>query len=187
MTLEKKFFRSGLISLAILTGLMIMGISLSHAQYWQALPPYNILWPLWSPALSPVDPVTGISVPLINELSNDTILPVQSVMAWDPAQQFPWLLYNIPSVLGGGLSYFSPYYGHNPWPPSYLTDPVSGSPVPITLPLGFESLPPPGISEFGRFYNPANIIYAILYPPSQFNYSFTSLLTPADVWGLPTL
>lgn len=187
MSLEKKLLRLGLISLAILTALLIIGVSLSHAQYWQALPPYNLLWPLWSPALSPADPVTGVSIPLINDLTNETILPVQPAMVWDPAQQFPWLLYNIPSVLGGGLTYFNPYYGLNPWPPSYLTDPVSGAPAPITLPLGFGLLPPTEIDDFGPFFNAANTTYAILYPPSQFNFSFTSFLTPADVWGLPTL
>lgn len=41
----------------------------SYAQNWFNLPPYNILWPLWSsdllPDLSPVHPVTGLPTPLV--------------------------------------------------------------------------------------------------------------------------
>jgi hypothetical protein len=100
---------------------------------------------------------------------------------------YPWLLYNIPSVLGGGLTYFNPYYGLNPWPPSYLTNPLTGGSAPITLPLGFEALPPTEIEEFGTFFNAGNTSYSIIYPAAQFGFSFTSFLTPADVWGLPQL
>jgi hypothetical protein len=58
--------------------------SSARAQDWQAIPPYNLLWPLWSPVLSPPDPVTGVPTPLLTELSSSTILPVQPVLATDP-------------------------------------------------------------------------------------------------------
>ncbi|MGA1844827.1 MAG: hypothetical protein ACMUIS_09740 [bacterium] len=32
---------------------------------WTALPPYNVLWPLWSPALSPADAAGYIEPPLV--------------------------------------------------------------------------------------------------------------------------
>ncbi|MEW5802831.1 MAG: hypothetical protein AB1847_12095 [bacterium] len=31
------------------------------ASQWTALPPYNTLWPLWSPVLSPVDSSHGVT------------------------------------------------------------------------------------------------------------------------------
>ncbi|MGA1795854.1 MAG: hypothetical protein ACMUIL_08330 [bacterium] len=187
MMKEKRFVWLAITGLVLLAAFIFVNASMARAQYWQALPPYNLLWPLWSPALSPVDPGTGLATPLLTQISNNTILPVQPALVWDPAQSFPWLLYNIPSVLGGGLTYFAPYYGFNPWPPSYLSDPVTGAPVPTTLPAGFELLPPTELDDFGLFFNAANTTYAILYPPSIYNYSFSSFLTPAEVWGLPLL
>ena len=186
MLLEKKVLKGWIFCLTMVA-ILLIGFSLSKAQYWSAIPPYNLLWPLWSPALTPVDPITGISTPLITELTNNTILPAQPALVWDPAMPYPWLLYNIPSVLGGGLTYFNPYYGLNPWPPSYLTNPLTGGPAPITLPLGFEALPPTEIDEFGAFFNAGNTTYSIIYPASQFGFSFSSFLTPAEVWGLPLL
>lgn len=66
------------------------------AQYWTALPPYNVLWPLWTSTLSPPDPITGLPTPIITELTTETILPVQPALAWDPSQTEPMLLFNIP-------------------------------------------------------------------------------------------
>lgn len=183
----KGFARWATVGLVLLTAVILLGVLMAQAQYWQALPPYNLLWPLWSPALSPVDSITGLATPLVTQISATTTLPIQPALVWDPAQNFPWLLYNIPSVLGGDLTFFAPYYGFNPWPPSYLTDPATGLPVPITLPAGFELLPPTGLDDFGPFFNAANTTYAILYPPSIYNYSFSNFLTPAEVWGLPPL
>ncbi|MGA1870329.1 MAG: hypothetical protein ACMUJM_17455 [bacterium] len=157
------------------------------AQYWAATPPYNLLWPLWSSTLSPADAVTGLPTPLLSEITNSTILPVQPVLAWDPAQTYPWLLYNVPSVIGGGLTYFDPYYGLNLWPPSYLTDPLTGSPAPITLPSGFSLLLPTDINSFGAFVSLGNLYYISKYPTDVFALSVTSLLTPANIWALPPL
>jgi hypothetical protein len=187
MMREEGFMRTATVGLLLLIAVILCGVLMVQAQYWQALPPYNILWPLWSPALSPVDPITGLATPLLTEITSNTTLPVQPALVWDPAQSFPWLLFNKPSVLGGDLLFFAPYYGFNPWPPSYFTDPATGSPAPIVLPAGFESLPPTELDDFGLFFNAANTTYAILYPPSIYNYSYSNLLRPAAVWGLPPL
>ena len=47
----------------------------AEAQLWEPLPPYNLLWPLWSPVLSPPDPVTGEPTPLVDSLYENTVLP----------------------------------------------------------------------------------------------------------------
>ena len=67
---ERKF-----LSFVIFVFLILLYLGLSsvaQAQYWAALPPYNTLWPLWSPALSPVDSGTGLAVPIVDSLSPDT-------------------------------------------------------------------------------------------------------------------
>jgi len=109
----------------------------AQAQNWVALPPYNTLWPLWSPALSPIDTITGLATPLIFDLFPDTLLPVEPGLTWNPALTYPWLLYNSPL----NMIYFDPLFGINPWPPSSLLDPI-GDPLLLTLPLDFEFLPP---------------------------------------------
>ena len=73
------------------------------AQLWQSLPPYNVLWPLWSPVLSPPDPLTGLPTPLVSEITKNTFLPVQPALVWDPRVPFFHLLYNYVPV-GGGLN-----------------------------------------------------------------------------------
>ncbi|MGA1825308.1 MAG: hypothetical protein ACMUIP_11670 [bacterium] len=65
-----------------------------HAQqYWSALPPYNLLCPLWSPVLSPPDPATGVPTPLVTELTPATVLPVEPVLAWDTVSLVTWALF----------------------------------------------------------------------------------------------
>lgn len=136
-------------------------------QYWTAIPPYNTLWPLWSPALSPIDPVSGIPIPIVTGLTSTTVLPVQPGLTWDPIQQFPWLLYNSPF---GSLIFFDTVFGMNPWPPvSYIT-PVptfatgpAGVTVPINLPAGFESLPPTDPAWILSTIPLANSYYAAAY------------------------
>ncbi|MGA1796965.1 MAG: hypothetical protein ACMUIL_14020 [bacterium] len=158
----------------------------SPALYWTPLPPYNVLWPLWSPALSPLDPVTGIPTPLITSLTRNTILPVQPGLAWDPCQPnveaFPWLLYNAPAAFGGGLVYYDVYYGINPWPPSYMLDPISGAPAPIALPATWTLLGPTSLSHFDWFVPLANALFNL-----QYGVPISSLLTTADIWGLTPL
>ena len=70
--------------------------SSTKAQYWAALPPYNVLWPLWSPPLVTDfnwDPLVLLgTTPIITELTRTTVLPVQPGLAWDPCQPLPWAL-----------------------------------------------------------------------------------------------
>ena len=117
---NKKYF----IIVLICTFMVLVAVSLfdfkpSQAQYWAAMPPYNILWPLWSPALSPpVTPLLALPTPLVN--FPEYTLSVKPGKGWDPCQ---------PNVEFDGI------YGLNPWPPPYLTDPMVGSQAPITLPI----------------------------------------------------
>ena len=166
------------IVLGFLILLFFIDISVAQAQYWAALPPYNTLWPLWSPALSPVDSATGLPVPIVDNLSPSTILPVQPGLTWDPSWAYPWLLYNTPS----GLSYFDQIYGFNAWPAPHLVDPATGSAIPILLKGPWAKLAPTLI-DWGQQYVPlANITYAFLYQLNPVD--FASLLTPAAIWGL---
>jgi len=158
------------------------------AQYWTPLPPYNVLWPLWSPPLvTNFDPALGVgTIPLVTSLTRNTILPVQPGLAWDPLQPgveaFPWLLYNAPASFGGGLVYWDVYYGMNPWPPSYLLDPLTGVPAPITPPSTWTLLSPTGLSEFGWFLPLGNAIFSY-----QYGVPISNLLTTADIWGFTPL
>ena len=184
MSLERREVTLFIFCLLIVAGIILMSVSspqaviIPPAENWAAIPPYNLLWPLWSPILSPADPTTGIATPLLSELTNATILPVQPILFWNPAKAYAYSLYNIPSQFGGGLTAFDPYYGLNPWPPSSLVDPTTGAPVPIGLPLGYQFLPQLGISTS---YTWGNILFNQQYP----SVPLADLLTPADIWGLP--
>ena len=169
------------LTILILCIMIIIGIGFIHltntpaeAQYWTSLKPYNTLWPLWSPALSPVDPVTGKPVPIVNNLSSTTILPVQPGLTWDPAWPNPWLIYNTPL----GLTFYDPLYGINKWPPDYLIDPTTGAPVPITLPAGFALLAPTDIAWLQNNLPTANTAFQLSY--TQFE------PTPASSISLPS-
>jgi hypothetical protein len=164
-------------------------VNLSFAQNWQALPPYNTLWPLWSPPLSPIDVATGLPTPLVSSLSSDTILPVMPGLTWDPAITYPWLLYNSPT----GMLYFDPLLGIDNWPPKGF---VHGStPVQIPLPLGYSSLVPTPYSTLKTLVPLGNLAYinalttfappgggpagTVIVPPT-----LTSLLSAAAIAGL---
>ena len=173
--------------LTILVGLMFIGYA--QADYWVALPPYNVLWPLWSPALSPVSPVTGVPTPLVNALTSHTILPVQPAMVWDPASPevnngpYPWLLYNAPLAFGGGLMMWDQFYGMRPFPPDYMLDPVTGVPAPISLPLSYWLLDPIELGEIWAYnFGLGNAVYANTY-----GVPISNLLTAQEFWGLPDL
>ncbi|MBN2373576.1 hypothetical protein JXL19_07310 [bacterium] len=167
------------------TGSLILPTSPS-ALYWASLPPYNVLWPLWSDVLSPVNPVSGIATPLVSALTRNTILPVQPCLAWDPCQPggsgLPWLLYNTPAALGSGLLFYDPFYGMNAWPPSYMLDPVTSAPSPIALPLGWSLLLPTDFKDLAWYVPLGNAYYA-----NRFGLPFTGLLTSVDIWGLTPL
>ena len=173
-------FKWGILALVILAAIGMIVTPLSHAQYWEALPPYNLLWPLWSPVLSPIAP-TGmpVPVPLVSSLDNTTVLPVQPALVWDPAQMYPWLLYNTPDTFGGGLTYFDAFYGLNPFPAPYLVD-AAGVPAPIGLPVDFDLLPPTEIANFAPYLLFGNFFFA-----NQYGVDITTLLTAANIWGFP--
>lgn len=193
---NKRYFCILIFTLALLF-LCIHGV---QAQYWQALPPYNLLWPLWSPLLSPPDPVTGVPTPILTELSKNTILPMQPVLAYDPywwtlagpasgwpmGFQPPWLFYNSPT----GLLFFDTLYGLNPFPPDKYLDPVTGAPVPISLLAGYSLLEttPSTLPTTQAIYlfELANLTYMLGYG-TTLGVNPASLLTLSDVWGLPAI
>lgn len=163
-------------------------VNISFAQNWQALPPYNTLWPLWSAALSPADPVTGLPSPLVNNLASDTILPVMPGLTWDPAIAYPWLLYNSPT----GMLYFDPLFGVNSWPPKGFVH--GNTAVPIALPPGYSALAPTPYSTLKTLVPQGNLAYITALstfsppggPPSTAIVppAITSLLTAAAIAGI---
>ena len=176
METKNNFFNILFFFILLIIGLGIIYIvpAPTEAQYWTSLKPYNTLWPLWSPALSPVDPITGKTVPVVSNLTSTTVLPVQPGLTWDPAWPNPWLLYNTPQ----GLLFYDPLYGINQWPPNYLIDPTTGAPIPITLPAGFPLLAPTDVSWLQNNLPTANTTYQLSFP--QF------APTPATSINLPS-
>ena len=185
MKRKDRYSKGAVIGIIIILVILVMGANSAYTVpltgggttvNWQAIPPYNLLWPLWSPVLSPADPVTGLATPLLPFLDNSTLLPVQPVLFWDPLRDYPFFLYNIPDIFGGGRTYFDVFYGLNPWPPSYLIDPATGLPSPITLPTGYATLSPTAILP--GFVFTGNLLYS-----EQYGVPVTSLLTAGDIWG----
>ncbi len=133
---------------------------------WAAIPPYNTLWPLWSPVLSPVDAVSGLPTPVITSLVPKTVLPVQPGLTWDPAMRFPWMLYNTPL----GLAYYDVYTGVNLWPPPSLMNVITGLPIELSLPVDYATLPgPPFLLTFLQSDVPAaNSAYQTYYNSNFF-------------------
>jgi hypothetical protein len=188
MFLGKNFFITTYIFFLAFILIVSLGFNMpisTQAQYWAAIPPYNVLWPLFSPVLSPIDPLTGLPTPLVSSLTNNTILPVQPALVFDPCQPnvegMGFLVYNTPPAFGTGLTYWDPYYGLNPWPPSYMLDPITGAPLPIALPIGWSVYDVGSLLElkhFEWFVPLGNAAFSL-----KFGVPFTSLLTPADIWG----
>jgi hypothetical protein len=138
----------------ILSSSAVQAIPGGSGANWQALPPYNTLWPLWSPALSPINATTGFPTPIVSNLYRSTVLPVQPGLTWDPARLYPWLLYNTPS----GMAYYDPLYGVNLWPPSYLTL------GPIALPSNYANLAPTSSLWLSTYVPLANAAYLKALP-----------------------
>ncbi|MGA1824545.1 MAG: hypothetical protein ACMUIP_07745 [bacterium] len=179
-------------ALLILCAIILIGIvhysSCAQAQNWVELPPYNTLWPLWSPALSPVDSVTGLPTPIVSSLTPDVELPVMPGLTWDPSLPYPWLLYNTYS----GMAYFDPLSGIDLWPAPSLRD-NAGAPLPISLPTDYANLPPVdlvwlvdnlfvannaflfGYKAFSPLLGATSTLTAVP--------SITDLLTPIDILG----
>lgn len=170
----------------------------AQAQYWQALPPYNLLWPLWFPLLSPPDPVRGVPTPILTELSKTAILPMQPALLYDnywwtlvgPASGWPmgfktpWLFYNSPT----GLLFFDMlFYELNHFPPEKQLDPVTGAPVPVTLLAGYSLLETtPSIllkTQANYLFDLANLTYMLGYG-TTLGINPYLLSTLSDEWGL---
>lgn len=201
--ISKKLYTGLVLTLAMIMAVFLVLVPIADADTWSALPPYNVLWPLWSQALSPVNPITGLATPIVNTLDSSTVLPVQPGLAWNPALSYPYLLFNSPV----GLAYYDPIYGIDAWPPEYMADPVTGNPFPVVLPLGWNLLPPTDPLWIQQNVPIANLAYIAAYQGyAQQAYSFglpanlsgldpwlvslayptpafTSLLTPAGILG----
>ncbi|MGA1868425.1 MAG: hypothetical protein ACMUJM_07740 [bacterium] len=201
---SKKFVYKLLIFFICIICIYMWHAPLVKAQTWAALPPYNTLWPLWSPILSPANPITGVATPIVSSLTSSTVLPIQPGLTWDPDLAYPYLLYNTKL----GMAYFDPLYGVNLWPPSYLLDPLLGTPLPINLSLikGWSTLAPTstawlttyvpiGNNAYYNSYTAYAVAYeiaqggtlasyplfaALLNPPP----AYISLLTPGLILGL---
>lgn len=176
-----KSLKSVVFLCALILILFLMVGQLAMAQTWQALPPYNFLWPLWSPALSPVDPVTGLKNPIVSALYPSTVLPLQPGLAWYPIFDYPYFLYNSPV----GLQYYDLVYGINPWPPSYVLDPVAGAPIAITPPVGYSFLPVTDPAWIQTNVPIANLAYLAEYPNlalAAYTLSLPYNLTGLDPW-----
>lgn len=184
MVIERKLKHYGIMSFVILAAIFLFCVTSIQSQYWTNLPPYNLLWPLWSPALSPLSPVTKLPTPLVSSLDRNTVLPIQPALVWDNVA-FPkgpaWLMYNTPASLGGGLLYWTSLYGLNPFPPSYLLTP-GGFPIPNALAAGFSYLLPTKTKHFVSWVQVANLLYSSVY-----GVPLTSLIGAADIWGFPIL
>ncbi|MEW5802736.1 MAG: hypothetical protein AB1847_11610 [bacterium] len=198
-----------LVALGLLIGVGIAWLFTPAAQAanWINLPPYNTLWPLWSPPLSPTNPLTGLPTPIVSNLKPSTVLPVQPGLTWDPRLKYPWLLYNTPL----GMAYYDPLYGIDTWPPDYFKDPITGLPVPINLTLikGWSLLLPTSTSWLSNNVPVANNAFINAYPAYAVAYEILqggtlasypifasllnpppplqSLLTPALLLGLGAL
>lgn len=179
----KKAIVKSIVCLILLLSFVLLISPKAKAQNWFAMPPYNLLWPLWSPAFSPINALTGLPTPLVTTLTSHTLLPAEPALAWDPAMAFPYLLYKNPAILGGNLLYYDTALGFNPFPPSYLLDPITRLPVPLTLPLGYDLFPFTDQLTFGPIITAANLEYNTLYPPLTFwTTPLANLLTPALIW-----
>ena len=180
MFTRKSFKKSvWLLTGVIFAGLLFYSAIGAQAQNWAAIPPYNTLWPLWSPALSPVNPSTGLPTPLVTSLTPSTVLPVQPGLTWHPSLGYPWLLYNTPS----GMAYYDPFTGIDLWPPNILMNTITHLPITITLPSAYASLPATPVWWLVQQVPPANWEYLTVY--STFGGTIapplSSLLTPTDL------
>lgn len=161
--------------LIILSAILLICSSAGYAQNWVSIPPYNTLWPLWSPILSPINPLTNLPTPIVSNLSSSAILPLQPVLTWDPSLPNPWLIYNSPT----GLLYYDPLFGINLWPPASFIDTATGIPLPIALPTGYSILPPTDPIWISNTIPVANTAYQLAYPP------FASAVIPPVLIPLP--
>ncbi|MEW6379219.1 MAG: hypothetical protein AB1611_06395 [bacterium] len=178
-----------LLSAVILSGLLLCSAveaqiipTTTSVQNWAAMPPYNTLWPLWSPVLSPTDPATGLPTPLVSSLTPSTVLPVQPGLTWHPSLGYPWLLYNTSL----GMAYYDPYTGVDLWPPDILISTITHLPLTITLPPAYSTLAPTPVWWLLQEVPAANWEYLAVYSsypatPLLPTPTLSSLLTPTDL------
>ena len=167
----------------LVLSLMVIFASTSSAQYWANMGPYNVLWPLWSEALSPINPLTGVPTPLVSSLTPSTQLPVMPAFVWDIEQATPWFLYNAPTSLGGALYYFDILTGFNTFPPPDHLLPGGGI-FANPLPLGWEYLIP-DFEHFDLFGLVANNAYSAAFGLAPDAVPYLGLLAPETLWGIP--
>jgi hypothetical protein len=154
--ISNKMWRDVFLSLIIFMAFGLIFSPIALCQYWTALPPYNTLWPLWSTALSPVDPATGLATPIVTSLTPTTLLPVQPAITWDPYMAYPWFLYNSPFGLVFYDIIIENFYM---WPPFYLINPFTLAPVPIALPVDYSTLAPIATTFLTQYVPIANAEY----------------------------
>ncbi|MBN2372304.1 hypothetical protein JXL19_00760 [bacterium] len=165
--------------LALFGVILLLTSPYAVCQNWSALPPYNTLWPLWSPILSPVDITTGLPSPIVSSLETSTVLPVQPGLTWNPALPYPWLLYNTPL----GMIYYDAMFGVNTWPPFSLVNTMTGGPLPITLPIDYGSLLATDPAWIYANVPTANGLYNQVYP----YYAYLSTLGLSNPFLLPSI
>ena len=147
----------------------------AQSQNWVALPPYNTLWPLWSPILSPLDATTQLPTPVVSSLSRFTYLPYQPAIAWDPYMPYPWFLYNSPF----GLVYYDVLQDFiSMWPPLHLINPFTFEPLPIALQSNYAALPPVSSVFLSEYVPLANEAYTDEYFPNAFLLTAIQLVAP---------
>jgi len=150
-------------------------VPLAHSQNWVSMPPYNTLWPLWSPILSPVDTTTNLPTPIVSSLNRFTILPYQPALTWDPYMPYPWMLYNTPF----GLAFYD--VGQDSifmWPPVYLFNWLTFQPSPISLPSGYSAFPPISTTFLSEYVPLANEAYTDQYGVNAFLLTALQLVAP---------
>ena len=174
--ISKNREKSLILILAVVVFSGLIYASIGQCQNWTALPPYNTLWPLWSPALSPINAITGLPTPVVSNLARTTVLPVQPGLTWDPSRTNPWLLYNTPF----GLCYYDPLIGVGSWPPAGFINPATKAPVPLTLPAGYSALAPTDPAWLQTNVPLANQLYSTIAP------FFGLIPTTAPTFTLPT-
>ena len=147
-------------------------LSSVNAQYWQAIPPYNLLWPLWVDALSP------LGVPAVSTIDVDTVLPIQPCWVWNNDLNYPWFLYDFSPGIAGGLLYYDLFSGFLPF--------GTGEVPTLSLPLNYQYLLPPwGATDFGTWANQSVLFFEITMTNAGYPSVLSQLALPVALWGIP--
>ena len=167
--------RKSIIFICFIIFFCLILIPPAQSQNWESIPPYNTLWPLWSPILSPVDATTQLPTPIVNSLNRFTILPYQPALTWDPYMPYPWMLYNTPF----GLAFYDVTQDDVfMWPPIHLVNWLSFEPSPISLPAGYSAYPPISTTFLSEYIPLANEAYTDQYGVNAFLLNALQLVAP---------